>query len=322
MVYVRDTLRRLVYNLLVGLGDTLQDELNAATMANGDRMPQLIERALGKHLLDSSDSSNYCLPTSGGGADFAADKGVEQISDVGFSTRSEDDRGGTMAERVTNTPKRTGGKAEAACNEDAVEEGHVATTSRSSSCPKKLTKKLRVQNANGVSIVDANEKGTNAESIVDTNELGVRLLDSCLLFECLQQAEADDQLQWVGGSRQKMTELIKMSWKIKWEELDEGGDCRRQKKRSGSRTVGCKVGPVGRHRAVRALQQPGVRRLGQGTIKWEELDGEDCRREKKKKRQQNSSAAKFARSDAIEQSEALLRCNSRMAVGSDSLCVV
>ncbi|KAI3421126.1 hypothetical protein GPALN_014754 [Globodera pallida] len=54
-------------------------------------------------------------------------------------------------------------------------------------------------------------------------------------------------------------------------------------------------------------------------IKWEELDGEDCRREKKKKRQQNSSAAKLARSDAIEQSEALLRCNSRMSVGSDKL---
>uniref|UniRef100_A0A183CTC5 BZIP domain-containing protein n=1 Tax=Globodera pallida TaxID=36090 RepID=A0A183CTC5_GLOPA len=54
-------------------------------------------------------------------------------------------------------------------------------------------------------------------------------------------------------------------------------------------------------------------------IKWEELDGEDCRREKKKKRQQNSSAAKLARSDAIEQSEALLRCNSRMSVGSDKV---
>uniref|UniRef100_A0A183CB18 Uncharacterized protein n=1 Tax=Globodera pallida TaxID=36090 RepID=A0A183CB18_GLOPA len=52
-------------------------------------------------------------------------------------------------------------------------------------------------------------------------------------------------------------------------------------------------------------------------IKWEELDGEDCR--EKKKRQQNSSAAKLARSDAIEQSEALLRCNSRMSVGSDKM---
>uniref|UniRef100_A0A183CJY3 CASPASE_P20 domain-containing protein n=1 Tax=Globodera pallida TaxID=36090 RepID=A0A183CJY3_GLOPA len=35
--------------------------------------------------------------------------------------------------------------------------------------------------------------------------------------------------------------------------------------------------------------------VGSDKIKWEELDGEDCRREKKKKRQQNSSAAKFAR---------------------------
>ncbi|KAL3087320.1 hypothetical protein niasHS_008639 [Heterodera schachtii] len=51
-------------------------------------------------------------------------------------------------------------------------------------------------------------------------------------------------------------------------------------------------------------------------IKWEELDGEDVRREKKKKRQQNSST-KLARFDAAEQSEALLRCNSRMSVGSD-----
>ncbi|KAL3089465.1 hypothetical protein niasHT_029176 [Heterodera trifolii] len=51
-------------------------------------------------------------------------------------------------------------------------------------------------------------------------------------------------------------------------------------------------------------------------IKWEELDGDDVRREKKKKRQQNSST-KLARSDAAEQSEALLRCNSRMSVGSD-----
>uniref|UniRef100_A0A183BT96 RasGEF domain containing protein n=1 Tax=Globodera pallida TaxID=36090 RepID=A0A183BT96_GLOPA len=52
----------------VGLDDTLQGELNAATInykcikvVNGDRMPQLIERALDKHLLDPSDSSNYCL---------------------------------------------------------------------------------------------------------------------------------------------------------------------------------------------------------------------------------------------------------------------
>ncbi|KAI3411788.1 hypothetical protein GPALN_001853 [Globodera pallida] len=96
-------------------------------VANGDRMPQLIERALGKHLLDSSDSSNYCLPTSGGGADFAAEKALNKYRPSRFSTRLEDDGGGgAMAERVTNTPKRTGGKAEAACNEDAGEESHAA----------------------------------------------------------------------------------------------------------------------------------------------------------------------------------------------------
>lgn len=30
-------------------------------MINGDRMPQVIERALEKHMLDPSESPNYCL---------------------------------------------------------------------------------------------------------------------------------------------------------------------------------------------------------------------------------------------------------------------
>ncbi|KAL3116837.1 hypothetical protein niasHT_003361 [Heterodera trifolii] len=53
----------------VGFDDTLQGELiNAATInykcikvENGDRMPQLIERALDKHLMDPTEAPNYCL---------------------------------------------------------------------------------------------------------------------------------------------------------------------------------------------------------------------------------------------------------------------
>jgi hypothetical protein len=56
-------------------------------------------------------------------------------------------------------------------------------------------------------------------------------------------------------------------------------------------------------------------------IKWEELDGEEFKREKKKKRLQNNSNSKV-KPEMVEQSEALLlRSNSRISIGSDKVCV-
>lgn len=54
-------------------------------------------------------------------------------------------------------------------------------------------------------------------------------------------------------------------------------------------------------------------------IKWEELDGEEFRREKKKKRLQNSKI----KPEMVEQSEALLlRSNSRISIGSDKVWIL
>ena len=52
-------------------------------------------------------------------------------------------------------------------------------------------------------------------------------------------------------------------------------------------------------------------------IKWDELDGEDVRREKKKKRLQNSGSGGKVKPEMVEQEALLLRSNSRISIGSD-----
>lgn len=52
-------------------------------------------------------------------------------------------------------------------------------------------------------------------------------------------------------------------------------------------------------------------------IRWEELDGEEIRKEKKKKRLHLINSRN--KIDHMEQSEALLRSNSRVSVTSDKV---
>jgi hypothetical protein len=54
-------------------------------------------------------------------------------------------------------------------------------------------------------------------------------------------------------------------------------------------------------------------------IKWDELDGEDVRREKKKKRLQNSGSGGKVKPEMVEQEALLLRSNSRISIGSDKV---